>query len=118
MPVRKPTRPLTLAAVLAVALAAVEVLSIFLAGVPAGVGIAFGVLFAVAHLLIRRESNGGLVLFGVLCLIEVIGFFGYKRGGAAEWTLQVLAFVLGLAGLLVTLVIARGRRSARAPRTG
>lgn len=104
------------AVVTAACLAAIELLSIVSADVPIAVGLVFALLFGAAALLTARAWVPGVVLFAVLCLLEVAGFFLYERGDAATWVLQVLALLLGAVGLIASgLLLARpGLRSRQA----
>ena len=101
--------------VASICLAVIEVVSIALADVPLGVGIAFAALFGAAALLVFRGKDAGVWLTGVLSLVEVAGFFMYERGDAATWTLQVLALVMGSTGLVACVaLLVRSRAGAHA----
>src|SRR5689334_2599293 len=67
-----------------------------------GFAVAFGVLFLLAAWLIRSgRFTAGAVVGSLLALFEVIGFAGWKKNSAADWTISVATLVLSLAVLAV-----------------
>ena len=99
---------------IAVAFAVLEVATVVLIGVPAALALPFAALFLVGAYWIRRGGSGGVVLVGALCLIEAIGVPFYVRPTTLDILLQVMALVLGLAGVAIAVVAIRGRRVASA----
>ena len=81
-----------------------------------GFAVAFAALFALAAWLVRSgRTTPGLVLGGLLALFEVIGFGGWKKDGAADWTIAVATLVLSLGVLLLLgrqLLLRRGSPAA------
>lgn len=69
-----------------------------------GFAIAFAVLFFLAAWLVRSgRTLPGLVLGGLLAAFEVVGFSGWTKESAADWTIAVATLVLSV-GVLVLLV--------------
>ena len=69
-----------------------------------GFAVAFAVLFFLAAWLVRSgRVLPGLVLGGLLALFEVVGFGGWPKDSAADWTIAVATLVLSI-GVLVLLV--------------
>ncbi len=95
---------------IAVAFAVLEVGSVVLIGVPAILGLVFAGLFALGAYRLRRGDMGGVILVGVLCLIEVLGVPFYTRPTILHVLLQAGGLVLGVAGVaLAALAFRNGR---------
>ena len=94
----------------AVALASVvgEVVSAFFIEAPVA-ALVVAALFLVGWFLLRRGGIAGVVLIGVLCLIELLGLFFYEREDADDWVLQILFLGLGAVGVVAAIGILRGR---------
>lgn len=107
-----PPSPARWAEPLAISLALVEILSIFIADVPVGVGLVFALLFGLTAYLLRRGHIAGVVLLLLLSLIEVVGFFGYSRDDAGDWILQIAALLLGILGVVAGVALLRSRRAS------
>jgi hypothetical protein len=66
-----------------------------------GFAVAFAVLFFVAAWLVRSgRVLVGLVLGAALALLEVVGFSGWTKESAADWTVAV-AVLIASVGVLV-----------------
>lgn len=95
---------------IAVAFAVLEVGSVVLIGVPAILGLVFAGLFALGAYRLRRGDMGGVILVGVLCLIEVLGVPFYTRPTILHVLLQAGGLMLGVAGVaLAALAFRNGR---------
>ena len=97
---RRPWRPILGA--IACLSAVGEVASAFFIEVPA-VALVFAGLFLGAWLWLRHGGAVPIVLIGILCAIEAVGFALYEREDAADWVLQVALLVLGVAGVAAAL---------------
>ena len=96
--------------VTSLAMAALELVNMFMIEVPAAAAV-----FAVAYLggvvwLVRRSGLWAAVLLGVLNLVELAFLPAYSRNTTTDWVLQVLVLVLAGAGLAAAVVVGRGRR--------
>jgi hypothetical protein len=81
------------------------------------VGVVFAVLFAVGGLLMRRGSRFGVVLVGVLVVVEVAAWPTFTRDTATDWIIQVPFLLIGLVGLAALgIMIVHGLRTKRAGR--
>jgi hypothetical protein len=68
-----------------------------------GFAVAFAVLFFVASWLVRSgRVLPGLILGGLLALFEVVGFSGWDKNSAADWTISVATLVSSV-GVFVLL---------------
>jgi hypothetical protein len=66
-----------------------------------GFAVAFAVLFFLAAWLVRSgRATAGLVLGGLLAAFEVVGFSGWAKDSAADWTVSIATLVLSI-GVLV-----------------
>ena len=92
---------------IAVAFAVIEVASVIFIGVPRPSRGVRG-LFLVGAYWIRRGGSGGVVLVGVLSLIEAIGVPFYARATTLAVVLQAAALVLGVAGVAIAVLAFRG----------
>jgi hypothetical protein len=94
----------------AVALVSVvgEVISAFFIEVPVA-ALVVAALFLVGWFLLRRGGIAGVVLIGLLCLIELLGLAFYEREDADDWVLQILFFGLGAVGVVAAIGTLRGR---------
>ena len=90
----------------ALAFAAVEVISAFFIEFPAA-ALVFAALFVLGWFLLRRVGVAGVIFIGLLSLIELLGLPFYEREDTDDWIVQVLAFVLGVAGVLVAVAALR-----------
>lgn len=97
---------------IAVAFAVIEVASVIFIGVPPALALPFAGLFLVGAYWIRRGGSGGVVLVGVLSLIEAIGVPFYVRPTTLDVVLQAAALMLGVAGVAIAVLAFRGRRVA------
>ncbi len=84
---------------IAVAFAVLEVGTVVLIDVPAVMGLAFAGLFVLAASWLRRGGRSGVLLVGLLCLVEVLGVPFYERPTMLSVLLQAAALVLGMAGV-------------------
>jgi hypothetical protein len=98
----------------AVALASVvgEVVSAFFIEAPVA-ALVVAALFLVGWFLLRRGGIAGVVLIGVLCLIELLGLSFYEREDTDDWVLQILFLGLGAVGVIAAI----GAMRERSPRT-
>ena len=98
----------------AVALVSVvgEVVSAFFIEAPVA-ALVVAALFLVGWFLLRRGGIAGVVLIGVLCLIELLGLAFYEREDADDWVLQIVFLWLGAVGVIAAI----GTLRERSPRT-
>jgi hypothetical protein len=83
------------------------------------VGIFFSVLWAIGALLLRRGGRAGVVLVGVLMVLEVVAWPSFDRKTTTDWIIQTPFLILGLVGLgVLAVVLFRGLQAGRAPRPG
>ena len=93
-----------------VALASVvgEVVSAFFIEAPVA-ALVVAALFLVGWFLLRRGGIAGVVLIGLLSLIELLGLAFYERQDADDWVLQILFLVLGAIGVVAAIGASRKR---------
>lgn len=83
------------------------------------VAIVFAVLFAIGALLLRRGGRAGVILVGLLIVLEVVAWPSFDRDTTTDWIIQTPFLILGVVGLgILAAVLFRGLQSARAPRPG
>jgi hypothetical protein len=83
------------------------------------VAIVFAVLFAIGALLLRRGGRAGVILVGLLIVLEVVAWPSFDRDTTTDWIIQTPFLILGVVGLgILAAVLVRGLQSARAPRPG
>jgi hypothetical protein len=82
------------------------------------VAIAFAVLFAVGAWLMRKGRRAGVVLVGILVVLEVAAWPTFDRSSVADWIIQVPFLIIGLVGLgaLAVIVYRAVRPSKSDPR--
>jgi hypothetical protein len=98
----------------ALAFVVTEVVSAFFIEFPVA-AIVFAALFLVGWFLLRRDGLSGVILVGVLLVIELAAIPFYEREDTDDWIVQGVALVLSLVGI-VAAVGALWRRP-RAPST-
>lgn len=64
-------------------------------------GLVFAALFAIGFVLILRGGRVGVVLVGVLMLLEVVFWPSYSRDTTTDWVVQTLFLVLGSIGVVL-----------------
>jgi hypothetical protein len=84
----------------ALAFVVAEVVSAFFIEFPVA-AIVFAALFLVGWFLVRRGGLAGVILVGVLCVIELAGLPFYEREDADDWIVQAVALALGAVGVVV-----------------
>jgi hypothetical protein len=79
------------------------------------IGLIFSALFAVGAYLMHRGTRTGLVLVGILIVIEVAAWPTFKRHTATDWLIQVPFLCVGGFGLiaLATLLLREQRSATR-----
>jgi hypothetical protein len=87
---------------IALAFVVVEVVSAFFIEVPVA-ALVFAALFLIGWLLLRRGGLFGVLLVGVLLVIELAGLPFYERKDTDGWILQGVAFVLGVVGIVAAV---------------
>jgi FtsH-binding integral membrane protein len=93
----------------ALAFAALEVVSAFFIEFPVA-AIVFAALFLVGWFLLRRAGVAGVILVGLLSLIELLGLPFYEREDADDWIVQALALVLSVIGVVAAIGALRQRK--------
>ena len=79
------------------------------------IAVIFAVLFAVGALVMRRGGRFGVILVGVLVLVEVVAWPTFKRHTTTDWITQIPFLLFGLVGLAALgIVLFGGRRTTRA----
>jgi hypothetical protein len=74
----------------------------------------FAGLFAIGLAWLLRGGRGGVILIGVLMLLEVAFWPSYERNTTAEWVIQTFFLVLGAVGTVAAVgELWTSRRSAR-----
>jgi len=94
----------------ALAFAALEVVSAFFIEFPVA-AIVFAALFVLGWFLLRRAGVAGVILVGLLSLIELLGLPFYEREDADDWIVQALALVLSVIGVVVAIGALRRRKA-------
>ena len=79
------------------------------------VGLVFAALFALGAVLVARGGRAGVILVGVLMLVEVVFWPFYPRESAADWIIQTAFLILGLIGVVAACVTLWESRRAEAP---
>jgi hypothetical protein len=75
----------------------------------------FAGLFAIGLAWLLRGGRGGVILIGVLMLLEVAFWPSYERNTTAEWAIQTFFLVLGAVGTVAAVgELWTSRRSASA----
>jgi hypothetical protein len=97
---------------LALAFVVTEAVSAFFIEFPAA-AIVFAALFIVGWFLLRRGGLWGVILVGVLCVIELAGLPFYEREDADDWIVQGVALALGVVGLVAAAGALWRRPAAR-----
>jgi len=97
---------------LALAFVLTEVVSAFFIEFPAA-AIVFAALFLIGWFLLRRGGLSGVILVGVLCVIELAGLPFYEREDADDWIAQGAALALGVVGLVAAAGALWRRPAAR-----
>jgi hypothetical protein len=105
----RPLAPRPLAAGVAAAMAAGEVVTAFFIEVPVA-AIVMAALFVVAWALLHRDRLAGWVMLGVLSAVELAFLPTYAREDAGDWVTQGLFLVLSAVGLALVAAELRGRR--------
>jgi hypothetical protein len=83
------------------------------------VGIVFAVLFGIGALLLRRGGRAGVILVGLLIVLEVVAWPSFDRQTTTDWIIQTPFLILGVVGLaILAVVLFRGLQAVRAPRPG
>ena len=93
----------------ALAFVALEVVSAFFIEFPAA-ALVGAVLFVLAWFLLRRGGMAGVILVGVLCVIELLGLPFYERRDADDWITQALVLILGVVGVVAVIGALRQRK--------
>ena len=76
--------------------------------------VVFGVFFLIAAWLLRSgRVTAGAIVAGVLGLFEVVGFSGWQKHGALDWTYDTVFAVVALAGLIGAITVLAGRLRRR-----
>lgn len=105
---------LTLTVATGVLLGVGEVAQIFMIAAPAMAGI-FALLFFGGAFLARTKRMTGVVVIGVLALLELLFLPVYDRKTASDWVVQgVFAVVSLIAAVAAAMVLIRQRRSRSA----
>jgi hypothetical protein len=76
----------------------------------------FGLLYLAGAWWTRRGGIGGPILIAALSLFEIQDFFGWSRGGVADWTIQVAFLAGSIVALAVALALLRAAHGARVGR--
>ena len=95
---RSTWRKLLIAA--AVVAAAGEALDAISIGWPA---LIFAGLFTIGVVWLVRGGRGGVILVGVLMLIEVVFYPSYPRDTTTDWIVQTCFLVLGIVGVAAAI---------------
>lgn len=99
---------------IALLLAAGEIVDAFFISFPAGAAV-FAALLIVGVLWTRRGGIGGPILIAVLCVFEIANAPSWPRDTVGEWISMTGFAVVALAGLLVAIGVILATRSARRP---
>jgi hypothetical protein len=77
--------------------------------------VVFGVFFLVAAWLLRSgRVTAGAIFAGLLCLVEVIGYPGWQKHGALDWTFDTAFALVSVAGLIAAIMVLAARLRRRA----
>jgi hypothetical protein len=77
--------------------------------------VAFGVFFLLAAWLLRSgRVMAGVIVTGVLCLFEILGYPSWYKHGALDWTYDTTFALVSLAGLIGVIAVLAGRLRRRA----
>ena len=99
---------------IALLLAAGEIVDAFFVSFPAGAAV-FAALLIVGVLWTRRGGIGGPILIAVLCVFEIANAPSWPRDTVGDWISMTGFAVVALAGLLVAVSVILATRSARRP---
>ncbi len=103
----------TILAWLAVAGAVGEIATAFIIEFPAA-AVVMAALFLLGWYLLRRGTLIGVILVGLLWLVE-LGFLPtYDRDDAADWIIVAVFAILGIAGIVATVALLSRRAGPRA----
>lgn len=70
----------------------------------------FSAIFFVGAALAYRRTLAGVVIVGLLSLVEVVFAPFYPRESASDWIIQLLFAALGLVGVVAAVGVILGRR--------
>lgn len=77
--------------------------------------VVFGVFFLIATWLLRSgRVMAGAIITGILCLFEVVGYPGWQKHGALDWTIDTVFALVSLAGLVAAITVLAARLRNRA----
>lgn len=72
----------------------------------------FAAVFVAGVALTLRGGRAGVIVLGVMMLLEVVFWPAYSRDTTADWIIQTAFLVLGLAGVLSAIAVLRTSRAA------
>jgi len=99
---------------IALFLAAGEIVDAFFISFPAGAAV-FAALLIVGVLWTRRGGIGGPILIAVLCVFEIANAPSWPRDTVGDWVSMTGFAIVALAGLLVAIGVILATRKARRP---
>ena len=99
---------------IALLLAAGEIVDAFVVSFPAGAAV-FAALLIVGVLWTRRGGIGGPILIAVLCVFEIANAPSWPRDTVGDWISMTGFALVALAGLFIAIGVILATRSARRP---
>jgi hypothetical protein len=82
------------------------------------VAIFAGVLFLVGAFLILRGGLGGVILVGILAVIEAVAVPFYDRDDVGDWIVNMVLLVASLIGVIASIVVLVEHGRTRRSRAG